>query len=131
MAIFYLFVPLIVFMSVDHVNGMIPSYFLRLYNLSYLVIVFFVIFTLKMTRRQNGFKTTPMDFLIIFLALVLPELLRDYVEVKDLKIIAAKTVMFFFSFEVLTGELRGKLNKLALLSVPSLTLVIVRGLCRI
>jgi UDP-GlcNAc:undecaprenyl-phosphate/decaprenyl-phosphate GlcNAc-1-phosphate transferase len=131
MTVLYLFIPLVVFMSVDQTNGMIPGPFLRLYNLSYPILVFFVVFTLKLTRRQNGFKTTPMDFLIIFIALVLPELLRDYVEVKDLRAVAAKTVMFFFSFEVIMGELRGKLNNLALASIPPLAFVIVRGLCRI
>src|SRR5271157_520682 len=128
MAILYLFIPVIVFVSVDQANGAIPFFVLRLYNVSYLVLVFFVVLTLKLTRRQKGFKTTPMDFLILFLALVLPELLRDYVEVKDLKIIAAKTVMFFFSFEVLMGELRGKLNGLAMAGILSLLAVIVRGI---
>ena len=131
MAVLYLFTPLVVFMSVDRASGAIPGSLLRLYNLSYPALLLFVVVTLKLTRRQNGFKTTPMDFLIIFLVMVLPEVLRDYVDVKDLRIVAAKTVMFFFCFEVLMGELRGKFKKLAFACILPLTLVMVRGLCAV
>lgn len=131
MAILYLFIPLIVFASVDQSSGAIPFVLIRLYNASYLILVFFVVSTLKLTRRKEGFKTTPMDFLILFLALALPELLRDYVEVKDLKIMAAKTVMLFFSFEVLMGELRQKIGPVAWSTVGALVLVAGRSLAGI
>ena len=87
------------------------------YNLSYLVLVFFVVLTLKFTRRRQGFKTTPMDFLILFIALVVPHVLSKYLHIENLTVIAAKTVMFYFSYEVLMGELRGKVTQLAVASM--------------
>lgn len=47
-----------------------------------------------------------MDFLFLFIALVVPRLLSGYLQVENLAEIVAKTVVFYFSYEVLMGELR-------------------------
>jgi len=86
------------------------------------------VFTLKLTRRKRGFKSTPMDFLILFLALLFPYLLGSYLPIKGLPIVVAKTIMFFFGYEVVMGELRGRLDGLALASAPALLTAAVRGL---
>ena len=105
--VLYLFIPFIVSLSMEKA-GDLNTLLNRLYNLSYLGLVFFVVLTLKFTRRRRGFKTTPMDFLILFVALVVPHVLSRYLHLENLTVIAAKTVMFYFSYEVLMGELRGK-----------------------
>jgi hypothetical protein len=50
-----------------------------------------------------------------------------YLRSGQLALVAAETVMFFFSYEVIMGELRGKLNGLVLACIPSLSAVIIRG----
>jgi len=67
-----------------------------------------------------------MDFLTLFIALTLPFLLRDF-SGAHLGITAAKTVMMFFSFEVLIGELRGELHQLAYGTMLALAVVAIRG----
>jgi hypothetical protein len=42
--------------------------------------------------------------------------------------IAAKIIVFFFSFEVLVGELRGKTGTLWMVSLGAMVVVAVRGL---
>lgn len=123
----YLFIPFIVSLSVEKGSGF-DSPFFTLYNLSYVALVIFVVLTLKFTRRQEGFRTTPMDFLILFIALVVPHVLSKYLHMENLATIASKTVMFYFSYEVLMGELRGKFGSLAFASMLPLVLVIIRGL---
>jgi UDP-GlcNAc:undecaprenyl-phosphate GlcNAc-1-phosphate transferase len=127
--ILYLFIPFIVSLSMekaDDFNTLLDW----VYNLSYPGLVFFVVLTLKFTRRRQGFKITPMDFLILFIALVVPHILSKYLQLENLTVIAAKTVMFYFSYEVLMGELRGKVTLLAVASMFPLGVVIVRGLLR-
>lgn len=125
--ILYLFIPFIVSLSMERAGGF-NTLLGRLYNLSYFGLLFFVVLTLKFTRRRQGFKTTPMDFLVLFVALVVPHVLSKYLHLENLTVIAAKTVMFYFSYEVLMGELRGKITRLAVATMSSLGIVIVRGL---
>ncbi len=126
-AVVYLFVPFIISLDVENVNH-VSATFSRLYNMAHIVLIVFVVLTLKFTRRQQGFKTTPMDFLILFIALVVPHALSRYLHIENLTVIAAKTVMFYFSYEVLIGEMRGKLTKLAAASMLPLLTVVARGL---
>ena len=127
--ILYLFIPFIVSLSMEKADDFNTALG-TLYNLSYLGLVFFVVLTLKFTRRRQGFKTTPMDFLILFIALVVPHVLSKYLQFENLTVIAAKTVMFYFSYEVLMGELRGRVTRLAVASMVPLCIVMVRGLLR-
>lgn len=123
----YLFIPLVVYLSAENERSM-GEVLSVLYGAAFIGIAVFSLLTLKLTRRRRGFKSTPMDFLILFMALVFPYLLGTYLPVKELPIIVAKTIMFFFGYEVVIGELRGRLDRLALASVPSLLVVAVRGL---
>ncbi len=125
-AILYLFIPLVVSLNMEKADEF-ETLLGQLYNLSYLVLGFFVVLTLKFTRRQRGFKTTPMDFLVLFIALVVPHVLAKYVHLDNIAAVAAKTVMFYFSYEVLMGELRGDLTMLAFASMAPIAIMLVRG----
>ena len=127
--ILYLFIPFVVSLSMEKASG-VDGLLDVLHNLSYLVLVFFVVLTLKLTRRRQGFKTTPMDFLILFIALVVPHVLSKYLHIENLTVVAAKTVMFYFSYEVLMGELRGKVGVLTVASMFPIGIVLARGLLR-
>jgi UDP-GlcNAc:undecaprenyl-phosphate GlcNAc-1-phosphate transferase len=84
--------------------------------------------TLRFTRRQRGFKVTPTDFLILFIALGVPYITGTYVKDTDLALMVDRIIVLFFSYEVLIGELRGEVNKLAIATGASLALVVIRGL---
>ena len=100
----------------------------RLYNLNFLFLVTAVIIMLKFTRRQNGFRTTPTDFLILFIALIVPNLPDAHIQSYSMGLFAAKLIALLFSFEVLLGELRGELNGISLHAVAALLIVFIRGL---
>jgi UDP-GlcNAc:undecaprenyl-phosphate GlcNAc-1-phosphate transferase len=99
-----------------------------LYNLSFGVLALFVVLTLKFTRRQKGFKVTPIDFLILVIALVLPHLPDPQIQSNGMGFLATKIIVFFFSFEVLIGELRGQLTQLSMANVVALLVVSLKGL---
>lgn len=125
----YLLIPLIVYLSTA--GSRLPEslfYIEECYNYAFVILVFFVIMTLKFTRRRRGFKVTPMDFLILFIALVAPYVAGMYIEHKEIGAVAAKTIMLFFSCEVLIGELRDKLDKLTFATICTLIVLTARGL---
>jgi UDP-GlcNAc:undecaprenyl-phosphate GlcNAc-1-phosphate transferase len=98
------------------------------YNFSFGFLFLFVILTLKFTRRRNGFKSTPMDFLILFIALVVPNFPDKQIQSYHMGLMAAKIIVFFFSYEVLIGELRVKLNRLGLTTILALVVISVKGM---
>ncbi len=125
--VLYLFIPFLIFMSVDQAALVLDGKLLRVMMAACLLMIFFVVLTLKFSRRKKGFHVTTMDFLIIFLVLIVPFISGAYLQYKNFGLIVAATIMLFFSFEVLIGELRDRLNRLALLTSASLLVVVMRG----
>jgi UDP-GlcNAc:undecaprenyl-phosphate/decaprenyl-phosphate GlcNAc-1-phosphate transferase len=124
----YLFVPFVVYFSeID--NVLLPtSPLLRLYHLAFVAVLLFVMATLKLTRRKKGFTITPTDLLILFIILAAMLLPGAYLRTGRIGYVAAKTIMFFFSYEVLFGELRGE-NRLILAStIAALAITGIRGM---
>ncbi len=79
----------------------------------------------KFSRRQNGFKSSPMDFLIIILAVAVPNLSSQPNHEYQIGLVAAKVIMLYFSFEVLLSELRGRYTIIAGGTVASLLLLAI------
>jgi UDP-GlcNAc:undecaprenyl-phosphate GlcNAc-1-phosphate transferase len=125
---FYLLVPSVLWLGKTHVAEWIKPQAMGIYNLSFVALALFVVMTLKFTRRQKGFKATPMDFLILVIALVVPNLPDPTIQSFDMGFLAARIIVLFFSFEVLVGELRGQLARLGLATIAALLLVAARGL---
>jgi len=126
-ACLYASIPFIVYISESNMVSWMDETPLRLYNLTFVVLAFLVLVTLKFTRRKKGFKGTPMDFLIIFFALVIPNLSDQGINNYHLGMLAAKIIAFLFSYEVLIGELRGEYNKLAVWTVVAMGVVVLKG----
>lgn len=125
---FYFFIPFAVYLSE---MDAVPQLGMRLaaaYNVSFAILVLFIVMTLKFTRRKKGFKTTPLDFIVLFVALVVPNLPGGPVTGYHMSLIAAKTIVFFFGYEVLMGELRGNFRNVVLAFVSVLAMVCLRGL---
>jgi len=125
---FYLMVPFILRLGQVDMVSWINYQTLLLYNLSFGVLALFVVLTLKFTRRRQGFKATPIDFLLLVIALVLPNLPDPQIQNSGMGFLATKIIVLFFSFEVLIGELRGKLTQLSMANVVALLFVSFKGL---
>jgi UDP-GlcNAc:undecaprenyl-phosphate GlcNAc-1-phosphate transferase len=68
-----------------------------------------------------------MDFLILFIAVVVPGLpgtgLGDY----HLSLLAAKIIAMLFCYEVLIGEYRGQMGKIALSAIVVVAIICARA----
>jgi UDP-GlcNAc:undecaprenyl-phosphate GlcNAc-1-phosphate transferase len=123
----YLIVPFIIYQGEITPAGWANAPFVRGYNILFAVIALFVVLVLKFTRRKSGFKSTPMDFLILFIALVIPNIPDEQIRSYQMGMVAAKIICIYFGFEVLIGELRGEYERIANVIVLTLLLICGRG----
>jgi hypothetical protein len=68
-----------------------------------------------------------MDFLIIFIAMTVPNLTGQLVQNFNLGLLTVEIIVFFFGYEVLINELRGKFNVLAMATLAAMVVLAVRG----
>jgi UDP-GlcNAc:undecaprenyl-phosphate GlcNAc-1-phosphate transferase len=118
--VLYLLIPFSVYLSGDRVALLNDTLLSRAYNGSFGALAVLIIMVTKFSRRKSGFRSTPMDFLIIILALVVPNLPEQQIQEYQIGLIAAKILLLYFSFEVLQAEMRGKMKRTALWTVASL-----------
>ena len=123
----YLTIPFVVYLSERGISAWTNGNLTLLYNLSFGVLAMFVVLTLKFTRRTKGFKSTPMDFLILFIALVVPNLPDQQIQSYQMGLVAAKIIVFFFGYEVLIGELRGELRGIEIPTIATLLIASLKG----
>jgi UDP-GlcNAc:undecaprenyl-phosphate GlcNAc-1-phosphate transferase len=98
-----------------------------LYRLCYGIIAVFLILTVELSRRSHGFKMSTMDFLIIFIAVAVPNLTGAVVQHVNLGLLAAEIIVLFFGYEVLINELREKFGFLAATTLTATVILGVRG----
>jgi UDP-GlcNAc:undecaprenyl-phosphate GlcNAc-1-phosphate transferase len=126
--VLYLVTPFLVFLSTEEPAVWMTAAYERIYEFSFFALAFFMITSLKFTHRRQGFTIKPTDFLILFVAVVVPFLLSDFMENKHLPAIATKTVVLLFGYEVLVGELREEHWKLTMFTIIALAVVALRGI---
>ena len=98
----------------------------KAYTYSFGMLIVFVLLTLKFSRRR-GFRSTPMDLLILFVALVVPNLPDPRIQTWQMGLVAAKIVVLFFTYEDLKGELRLDTKRLGVTGVLALLVISIRG----
>jgi len=86
-----------------------------------------VILTLKLTRRQKGFKISPLDILVFLVIPIFPNMPSLNILGFSSGILFAKVLILFFCYDVLAGELRGNLGRLAKLTMALFLLLALRG----
>ena len=101
---------------------------MRLCNVSFGVLAILDIAVSKLSKRRDGFKSTPLDFLILLLAVGIPNMPERSLQEFQLGLIAAKIIILYFSFEVLMAEMRRKFDRLAVVTGVALLILFVRGL---
>ena len=124
----YIFIPLLIYEGELGAAGWISHYVAKLHYVVYIVLTFFSVMTLKFTRRKGGFRVTPMDFIVVLLALAVVVLPREMLPEEAFKRVIPAMLAMFFGYEVLVGELRGQMSRLAGVTILSLIIVTIRGI---
>jgi UDP-GlcNAc:undecaprenyl-phosphate GlcNAc-1-phosphate transferase len=119
----YLLIPCAVYFSDRTPSHHLPDLFFPFYNMMFGLFTLLLILISRLSRRSGGFKSTPLDFLVIILALVVPFLATPGNSNHHMVIVVAKIIMLYFCFEVLFAELRKKWRPVAVLTVVALLCV--------
>ena len=126
--ILFLIIPLTLYLGETERLDLISLNMLKGFHLAFVILAFFVIFSIKFSRRVKGFRVTTMDYLIIFIALVVPNLPGQVIQSQFLGVLAVKLIVLLFGYEVLITELRGKFDALAVSTLAALAIVGLRGI---
>jgi UDP-GlcNAc:undecaprenyl-phosphate GlcNAc-1-phosphate transferase len=125
--VLYLTIPLVLYCIEEGRALWVNEQVMFLYRLCFGVIALFVILTVKFSRRSKGFKMSTMDFLVIFIAVTVPNLTGQLVQHFNLGLLAVEIIVFFFGYEVLINELREKFDVLAVATLAAMVVLGVRG----
>jgi UDP-GlcNAc:undecaprenyl-phosphate GlcNAc-1-phosphate transferase len=126
--VLYMTIPLLLYLIHGERAAWISEPVLALYHISFGLIALCALLTAKFTRRKRGFRMTTMDFLIIFIAVVVPNLPDQSIQSHNLGLLTVKIIVMLFSYEVLIKELREKFDALTASTPVALVLIGVRGI---
>ncbi len=126
--VLFLTIPLLLYLVEQGRAAWMGPHLVSMYHVSFAVIALMVLLVVKYSRRATGFKATPMDFLILFIAVVVPNLPDHSIKSFQLGSLAVEIVVLLFSCEVLIKELRERLDGLLSVTLVVLIALGVRGL---
>jgi UDP-GlcNAc:undecaprenyl-phosphate GlcNAc-1-phosphate transferase len=86
------------------------------HNAFFLLVAIMVLLSLRF-NEENRFQTTPLDYLMVFLAVTFPLLPEVNAGIAHLGIFAAKLIVLFFSFELLLHAFSSRVRQLGLVSL--------------
>jgi len=80
------------------------------------IIALLVLLSMRFSRG-NRFQTTPLDYLMVFFALIVPLLPEMRADMPTLSILAAKLIVLYFSFELLLHTFAERMRQFGLVSL--------------
>ncbi|MDH4371680.1 MAG: undecaprenyl/decaprenyl-phosphate alpha-N-acetylglucosaminyl 1-phosphate transferase [Nitrospira sp.] len=87
-----------------------------MHNAFFVVVAVMVLLSLRF-NEENRFQTTPLDYLMVFLAVTFPLLPEVSADISHLGIFMAKLMVLFFSFELLLHAFSSRVRQLGLVSL--------------
>ena len=123
----YQFTPFMIYRCDLTLNANLSPLLIGIYNALYLVLLASMFLTMKLTRRSNGFKSSTLDFLVIFVIILIPNLPDSALKGYLLGLVAVKTVILYYSYEVLVGEMRRTSKQFTISAAVFILLVGAKG----
>jgi UDP-GlcNAc:undecaprenyl-phosphate GlcNAc-1-phosphate transferase len=92
------------------------SAFTTTHNVFFVIVAIMVLLSMRF-NEESRFQTTPLDYLMVFLAVAFPLLPEVGSDVSTLGVFAAKLMVLFFSFELLLHAFSDRVKQLGLVSL--------------
>ncbi|NGZ10085.1 MAG: undecaprenyl/decaprenyl-phosphate alpha-N-acetylglucosaminyl 1-phosphate transferase [Nitrospira sp. LK70] len=86
------------------------------HNAFFVVVAVMVLLSLRF-NQENRFQTTPLDYLMVFLAVMFPLLPEVSADISHLGVFAAKLMVLFFAFELLLHAFSSRVRQLGFVSL--------------
>ena len=122
--VIYTFGALINFIVHSHSN--IPVQFQEYYGVVYVILAVVVFFGIWYSPIKN-FEPTPLDFLVIFIAIVSAVLPEFQNASKELGISIAHMILLFYAIEFIVENVGNKLNYVRYFALTMLSMVMLKG----
>jgi UDP-GlcNAc:undecaprenyl-phosphate/decaprenyl-phosphate GlcNAc-1-phosphate transferase len=87
-----------------------------IHNIFFILVAVMVLLNLRF-NEESRFQTTPLDYLMVFLAILFPFLPGVTVDISHMGVFAAKLIVLFFSFELLLHAFSNRVRQLGLVSL--------------
>ena len=123
----YLAIPIVVYGGTIAPSGWMTGVPSRLFNAIFIPLALLDIAVSKLSKRREGFKSTPLDFLIVVLAVLVPNLPEQGLQAYNLGLVAAKIIILYFSYEVLIAEMRMRYDRVMVGTLAALLVVFLKG----
>jgi len=123
----YLMIPAVVYAGSNHPSSWVGGFATRAIDAAFIAVALLDIAVSKLSKRKEGFKSTPLDFLIFLLAVIVPVLPDQNLEQYNIGIVGAKTVILYFSCEVLLAEDRLRHDRAMWGTLAALAVLILKG----
>ncbi len=104
--VLYFMIPAIIYFGQEHpltVSGHDVS---LVYIGACVVCLLSAVVMVRLNRRQNSFRSSPMDFLILIIALCASPLLNSIMDIQQTRMFLVQILIFFYSYEILLNEQR-------------------------
>lgn len=127
--VLYLAIPLVIYHheAVSRLGGVVVQFPLSIYHTLFWVLALLNILVSRVTRRDHGFQSTPLDFLVLFIVLIAPQLQDSNLPGYTLLLMAAKIVICYFSCEIVLAESRGHIRLMTRATLALLLIVVAQG----
>jgi len=110
-SVLYLAAPILIYSGqIDGRSGLVPG-IIQASHVGFLLLGLLAVLVIRLTRRK-GYQATPLDFLILVIALIVPCFSGFQVDRLILATVGAKIVTLFFGFEIYLVEKRGVYGRL-------------------
>ena len=123
----FLAIPIIVFLAELQLSPMAGQWLWAGQLAVYGLVMMAAMLTLKFTRRKTGYRASPLDYLIIFIAVVVPNIPDPAIQSYHMGLLATKVITLFLGYAVLLGELRQLTPWLVITSFVPLLLICGRS----
>jgi UDP-GlcNAc:undecaprenyl-phosphate GlcNAc-1-phosphate transferase len=99
------------------------------FSVAFVVMLVTAIVVTIFSTRQQGFRSTPLDFLILLIVLLILILPGISFQDQRLGLIGLKCIIFYISFEVLVADMRGKIDGVLRVTILSLFVFTLKSYC--
>jgi len=123
----YLAIPIVVYGGTIAPADWMKGVPLRFYNAVFVLLALLDISVSKLSKRREGFKSTPLDFLIVVIAVLVANLPEQGLQAYNLGLVAAKIIILYFSYEVLMAEIRMGFDRVMVGTLAALAVVFLKG----
>jgi UDP-GlcNAc:undecaprenyl-phosphate/decaprenyl-phosphate GlcNAc-1-phosphate transferase len=117
--VYYLFIPFAVYWGNYNMPLLVGIAGDRVLNGAFVLLLLVCTVLSLFSTRKKGIWSTPLDFLVLSLLLILPNLAGISVSGQRLGLVGLKCMVFIISFETLVTEMRGKIKGLTTVSAIS------------